>query len=132
MSMMEYTSASMIVTLDDSFDTHSVSKMRAFLEDIVNNPKRDNVVLDASEVVFLDSSGIGALVFLYKRLAEKGRSLHIVGLAGQPADIIRTLRIDRTLKTHESLNIYLAQEQSITEKTSAVSYAKPNKLQTQN
>ncbi len=44
----------------------------------------DDVALDVSKVTFIDSSGVGGLVFLYKRLNAKGCKLELSGLAGQP------------------------------------------------
>lgn len=127
MRTVKYTELSLIVTLNDNLDTHTVSSMRPFLETLVNNPERPNVVMDMSDVLFLDSAGIGALVFLFKRLAEQGRHIHLVGLSGQPNNIIRNLKIDRTLKIHENLNTYLTHERSKQQQTS-VSHAKSNEL----
>ncbi len=53
------------------------------------------------------SSGVGALVFLYKRLVAQERDMVLIGLQGQPRDMLRLLRIDRTVSTFESLNAYL-------------------------
>ena len=60
-----------------------------------------------SAVTFIDSSGVGALVFLYKRLVTQGRDMVLVGLQGQPRDMLRLLRIDKTVSTFESLNAYV-------------------------
>lgn len=40
------------------------------------------VVIDLSNVTFLDGSGVGAIAFLFKRLAARGRRLTVAGVAG--------------------------------------------------
>jgi len=52
-----------------------------------------DVVLDFSKVGFIDSSGLGALVFLHKRLVSKGHKLKIVGLKGQPLQLLTNLHL---------------------------------------
>lgn len=56
-----------------------------------------DVVIDLSRVDFVDSSGVGALVFLYKRLAERERSLTLRGVHGQPRDLFAFLGMDKTI-----------------------------------
>ena len=57
------------------------------------------VDLDLSRTDFIDSSGVGAIVFLYKRLVLQGRAMTLHGLTGQPRDLIGMLRLDRTIPT---------------------------------
>ncbi|ADZ90014.1 STAS domain-containing protein [Marinomonas mediterranea] len=56
-----------------------------------------DIVFDLSKVTFIDSSGIGAIVFLFKRLREEERSLVLSGLNGQPKELMTLLRIDRAI-----------------------------------
>ena len=53
----------------------------------------EDVELDLSKVSFIDSSGIGGIVFLYKRLVAAGRRLTVRGLGGQPLQMFKYLRI---------------------------------------
>lgn len=63
------------------------------------------VELDFTEVPFMDSSGIGAIVYLYKRLTAEGRTMEIVGAAGQPRELLKTLRIDRSITVKDALPV---------------------------
>lgn len=56
-----------------------------------------NIACDLSRVTFMDSSGIGSLVYLFKRLREKNRKLVLVGLQGQPKELTTLLRINRAI-----------------------------------
>ena len=49
------------------------------------------VAIDFSAVTFLDGSGVGAIAFLFKRLAARGRRLTLCGVGGQPLAMLRHL-----------------------------------------
>ncbi|MBJ7538258.1 STAS domain-containing protein [Marinomonas transparens] len=67
-----------------------------------------NIVFDLSQVTFIDSSGIGVIVYLFKRLREQGRELILVGLSGQPKELMSLLRIDRAIPVKDSARSCLA------------------------
>ena len=50
-------------------------------------------------MTFIDSSGIGAIVFLFKRLAARRARLVVTGLGGQPLQMFKLLRLDRSIPT---------------------------------
>lgn len=60
------------------------------------------VVIDLSNVTYLDGSGVGAISFLFKRLAARGRRLTLAGAAGQPLAMLRHLGLARSLGVKES------------------------------
>ena len=95
-----------IVVLDEELDAQEVATLQPQLQSLVERPSGD-IVVDMTAVTFIDSSGVGALVFLYKRLVAQGRDMILVGLQGQPKDMLRLLRIDKTVSTFESLNAYI-------------------------
>lgn len=97
---------SALIVLNEDFDAQAVAEIRPALESISTNSLQD-VIVDLSGVTFMDSSGIGALVFLYKRLRSKGRTLVLVGTRGQPEKLISMLRIDKTLTTFNTLQDYV-------------------------
>ena len=57
------------------------------------------IYLDLSDVIFIDACAIGSITFLFKRLHAQGRTLHLVGLRGQPKRLLGFLRIDRVIET---------------------------------
>ena len=79
----------------DDMDADFMASIRTDLESLANSD--DDVVLDVSDVTFIDSSGIGGTVFLYKRLATQGRKLRLQGLGGQPLQMLRYLRLTELL-----------------------------------
>ena len=57
-----------------------------------------DIIFDLSGTEFIDSSGIGFLVFMLKRLRPKNRTIHILGLNGQPKKVVQMLRINRMIR----------------------------------
>ena len=53
----------------------------------------EDVILDLSRVTFVDSTGIGALVALHKRLVARGHKLKVFGLRGQPLQLFMNLKL---------------------------------------
>lgn len=86
----------LIIHLSGEMDAMGCSKIRPDLEK-VSNQQHLHTVLDINKISFIDSSGIGAIVFLFKRLKEQGRSMEIVGVQGQPQELMKLLRIDAAI-----------------------------------
>lgn len=85
-----------VVVLEGELDALSAPGVRGELEGVIGEGAGD-VVLDLGGVPFMDSSGAGALVFLHKRLVAQSRVLELVGVAGQPLDLLTLLRIDHVI-----------------------------------
>lgn len=85
-----------ILKLSGEMDALGCSEIRPALEEVTNQP-HPHTVLDIQKINFIDSSGIGAIVFLFKRLKEQGRSLEIIGVQGQPQELMKLLRIDSAI-----------------------------------
>lgn len=59
----------------------------------------DRIILDLSQVTFLDSSGLGAVVAVMK-LMDAGRPLEIAGLTPTVEKVFRLTRMDRVFTIH--------------------------------
>jgi anti-sigma B factor antagonist len=77
-------------------DAVSVSDLRPELDGLVNRRPR-LVQVDLSRLRMVDSSGVGALVSLYKRVRAQGGAVRVIGLQDQPLAIFRLLRLDRVM-----------------------------------
>jgi anti-anti-sigma factor len=96
-----------LVEMTGPLDAEAVIEIKDSLEALTQRVSK-GVVLDMSGVTFLDSSGVGALVFMFKRLAAGQRTLHLVGLNNQPLRLVQLLRINRTIQTHSSIEDFNA------------------------
>ena len=87
----------LILELHGEFDALGSADIRQELEAIALQTKPELVFLDLQNVTFVDSSGVGAIVFLYKRLRENSRKLEITGAHGQPRELLELLRIHKAI-----------------------------------
>ncbi len=63
---------------------------------------RARIVVDLSEVTFMDSSGLGALVGCLKTARQAGGDLRIAAPNEQVMMILRLSNLDRVFKAHEA------------------------------
>lgn len=63
----------------------------------------EHIACDLTQVSFMDSSGVGALVFLFKRLREQNRKLVLIGLSGQPKELTTLLRLNRAIPIYADI-----------------------------
>lgn len=94
-----------IIKLHGDFDADSVKVMK---EDIEAYSKfSTNIIFDLGQVNFIDSSGIGAIVFLYKRMVAKGFRVCVTGLTQQPLELFKMLFLDKTIDCYPTIDCYL-------------------------
>jgi anti-anti-sigma factor len=79
-----------------ALDGDGALALRPLLEQVVTGTTGD-LVLDMAEVGFMDGCGVGAVAFLFKRLAAQGRALKVVGATAQPLAMFRKLRLGHVL-----------------------------------
>jgi len=68
-----------------------------------------SVAVDLAELVLIDSSGVGVLISLFKRVRERGGEVVFASVNGQPREIFRLLRLDRSLDLAAGVDEALAQ-----------------------
>jgi anti-anti-sigma factor len=77
--------------VDGDFDTPYLKQFGEQIQSLAE--ATEDVMLDLSRVNFVDSSGIGALVTLHKRLVSRGHRLRVSGLRGQPLQLFINLKL---------------------------------------
>jgi anti-sigma B factor antagonist len=82
------------LTIEGQLDAVSVSDLRMELDKLVDTRPRA-VEVNLTELRLIDSSGVGALVSLYKRVKSQGGNVMINGIRDQPLAIFKLLKLDR-------------------------------------
>jgi anti-sigma B factor antagonist len=82
------------LSIDGTLDAVTAPELRGVVDKIVNDRPK-SVVLDLSSLRLIDSSGVGVIVSLFKRVRANGGQVRILGLRDQPRAIFRLLRLDR-------------------------------------
>ncbi len=65
------------VVLSGELDEHSAYNARIGLDEIFDMPKFKQIIIDLSELDFMDSTGIGVLIGRYKRMKDKNIPIFI-------------------------------------------------------
>ena len=84
------------LSIEGELDAVTVSDLRAEIEKLLMR-QIGRVEVDLSQLRMLDSSGVGALVSLYKQVRARGGEVVVLGLRDQPLAIFRLLRLDRVM-----------------------------------
>jgi anti-sigma B factor antagonist len=88
---------SAVLSVRGELDALSCPELRPIIDSLVGSaPER--VTVDLSELDLIDSSGVGALVSLYKRVRANGGNVRFVGVTNQPLVIFKLLRLDRAFE----------------------------------
>jgi anti-sigma B factor antagonist len=111
-NQLSFLESTQVLTLEGDFDALACEELTPILERMPGSA--EEVLVDMTQVHFIDSSGIGALVFLYKRLINAGCYLHLACKPGQPRELLRLLHIDRSVPCYGSVADY---QQGITDGT---------------
>jgi anti-sigma B factor antagonist len=104
--MLEFTRHSLedveVVTLKGNLDALTAPDLRPTIDELIGHGKT-RIVFDLGALTLIDSSGVGAIVSLFKRVRMLGGDLKIACLANQPKEIFRLLRLDRAFDLFETV-----------------------------
>jgi anti-sigma B factor antagonist len=90
-----------VTAYTDRIDAAGAIEFKEHMRELTRQPS-ERVVLDLSQVAFLDSSGLGAVVAVLKMLAPD-RKLELAGLTPTGAKVFRLTRMDSVFVIHPSL-----------------------------
>jgi anti-sigma B factor antagonist len=93
----------MIFKLTGSLDIGTVSGMRTNIDSILATGQH-KVLFDLGELKQIDSSGVGAIIAIFKRVRSNKGDMKIVRLVGQPREIFNLLRLDRVFEIHDDFD----------------------------
>ena len=65
---------------------------------------RLKVVVDLSTLGLVDSTGVGVLISLFKRVRAQNGHVFFAGLKAQPKEVFRLLRLDKSLDLHPTVD----------------------------
>ncbi|WP_374969667.1 STAS domain-containing protein [Terrabacter sp. BE26] len=83
------------VRLSGEIDTYTVPEVRRAFDKVAATADV-KVVVDLQEVTFLDSSGLGAIIALHRRVVAAGGRLELV-CTGMPLQLLRLMALDQVI-----------------------------------
>ncbi len=81
--------------LQGELDHHNAREMRETIDAAVNRNLPTLVILDFSDISFMDSSGIGLVMGRYALAKKCGAALHISGASEQLYKVMRLAGLER-------------------------------------
>jgi anti-sigma B factor antagonist len=85
-----------VLRIEGELDALSVVELRPIISQ-VGEERPPQMVVDLSRLRLIDSSGVGAIVALFKVVRGYGGDLVVDGVCDQPLAILRLLHLDRVL-----------------------------------
>ena len=82
-------------------DFHSSPRLREQILTVLDADR--NLLVDMSEVSFIDSSAIASLVEGLQHARKKGRELALAGIQEIPMKVLQLTRLDHVFPIHESI-----------------------------
>jgi anti-anti-sigma factor len=80
-----------VIPIANDMDAAGMTRLRVEFEQLAH--ANEDIVLDLAKVGFLDSSGVGGIVYLFKRLRAAGRTLRLANVGGQPLQLLSHLQL---------------------------------------
>jgi len=77
-------------------DAVSVPDLRPTLDELIDRGHK-KIVVDLAGLRLIDSSGVGAIVHLFRRVRSLGGSVVVRGATEQPLAVLRLLKLDQLL-----------------------------------
>ena len=88
----------LVVNVSGEIDHHSASAMRREVDNIIWNRTPTHLILDMSEVEFMDSSGLGFIMGRYALMKEIGGSLSLRNPSGIVMKMLTLTGFDKKVR----------------------------------
>lgn len=104
---MNQSGTAIVLSFIGRMDAPAINPLREkILSQLEENPP--NVVLDLSQLSWIDSSGVGVLISVYKRARQAGGDAKVANLQQQPKEIFRLLRLESAFTVFDSVESAVA------------------------
>lgn len=89
-----------IVQIKRDMDAAAMAEMKPMFEELADGA--ESVCFDLGGVGFLDSSGVGGIVFVFKRLQKRSLQVTLANVEGQPLRLLRQLRLEFMIERRQT------------------------------
>jgi anti-sigma B factor antagonist len=85
------------INIAKDFVVDEVAEFRTKINKLIEEGNKD-FIFNFSECTFIDSTGLGALVSIYKKCAEKGGSIKLKSLNPEVEKLFKLTRLDKVFE----------------------------------
>jgi len=77
-------------------------KIKSELNELIDNGC-NNIIIDFSKIIFIDSSGFGALVTVYNHAKNVGSKLMLANIAAETMELVKITKLDQVFDIYNSV-----------------------------
>ncbi len=93
----------LIVHMNGELDHHSAEEVRNKIDDRLDRDNIGKLIMDFSDVSFMDSSGIGVVIGRYKKLNLKKGNICITKISGSVERVFELSGMFKIIKSYKSI-----------------------------
>ncbi|WP_448535818.1 STAS domain-containing protein [Pseudothermotoga sp.] len=93
----------LLCKINGDFDAYHSAEIKKQIKDRMESSKAAKIVIDMSEVPYIDSAGLGAMVAILKDARHLGKEIVLASLRQNVKRIFEMTRLDKVFKIVEVL-----------------------------
>ena len=97
----------LVVSVSGEIDVYTAGSLREALTGVIA-PDHADLIVDLTEVTFMDSTGLGVLIGSVKQVREFGGRVQLVVAEGKVVNIMRVTAVTQMFTVHETLEAALS------------------------
>lgn len=97
-----------VIKIEGNIALDGVGEVKSFVKQFLEDETIKKVIINFEKVHFIDSSGIGLIVSIFKTLQQRGAKLGLSNLSKKNCEIFNMTRLDKILSIYESEDTAIA------------------------
>lgn len=94
----EETNEKLVCKINGDFDAYNSAEIKKQIKERMENSKATKVVVDMSNVPYIDSAGLGAMVAILKDARHMGKEIVLLALRQNVKRIFEMTRLDKVFR----------------------------------
>lgn len=103
LNLEKINNVSVVTIQDERIDAHNSDELKAYLLQMIEQGEK-HIVIQLKHVRFIDSSGLGALLFGNKHIIAKAGKLALTNIQQQVLSMFELTRLNRVFEIYTDLN----------------------------
>lgn len=96
-------SDTIVVQIDGELDHHTAVLVKNKLDDMLNDQGIKNIVIDISDLNFMDSSGVGLFIGRFKTVSLRGGKLAVTGIKANLHKVFEVSGLYRIVRAYDTV-----------------------------
>ncbi len=92
----------LVIEADGELDAQTAETFTRKVEQIVSGGVKQ-LIVDCTLLDAVSSAGVSAIMFLHRRMQQRGGDVKLAGVKGLVRDVLRVMRLDRVLAIYDTV-----------------------------